>query len=227
MLLPAMHRAREMARAVQCLSNLRQCALAAQDYTMTFNEYYPMAYYNKIDPPYIISYAWDFNTTRDWTTTPPVDTVEPGLLWQRGGDPAIQQCPSFGSAHNWLADPFTGYNYNTSYIGMKRILPQPRSARLSHVKDPVGTALFGDGQYAGGANKFMRSPWASPSDEGFAGRCAGTQGFRHLGKTNVAFCDGHAQPLEKCYTDTYPSEQTSIAPNTGFLAPDNSLYDLK
>ena len=37
-------------------------------------------------------------------------------LSQRG-DGAVHQCPSFDGRSNTLADPFTGYNYNVSYIG--------------------------------------------------------------------------------------------------------------
>ena len=52
----------------------------------------------------------------------------------------------------------------------------------------VAAAIFGDGEYKGGANKFMRAPFDSPGDDSFNGRYAGTQGFRHLTTTNVAFC---------------------------------------
>jgi prepilin-type processing-associated H-X9-DG protein len=95
------------------------------------------------------------------------------------------------------------------------------------VNNPAGTALFGDGQYSAGANKFMRAPWANPGDAGFVGRFAGTQGYRHLGNTNVAFCDGHAEAWGELYTETYPADKAGIAPGTGFLSPDNSLYDLE
>ena len=53
---------------------------------------------------------------------------------------------------------------------------------------------------------------------------AGTQGFRHRGKTNVAFCDGHVESLRKPYTaDGSPG---NTAPGCGFLSPDNRLYSL-
>ena len=73
----------------------------------------------------------------------------------------------------------------------------------------------------------MRAPWRNPGDEQFTGRYAGTQGYRHLERTNVAFCDGHAETRWQRYTDTYPPDQEKIAPGTGFLSPDNSLYDLE
>jgi prepilin-type processing-associated H-X9-DG protein len=95
---------------------------------------------------------------------------------------------------------------------------------VCEVRNPSRCALFGDGEYAGGANKFMRAPWPNPADEGFSGRAAGTQGFRHRGRTNVVFCDGHTESLDTPCTDTAPREKKNIAPGTGFLSKDNSLY---
>src|SRR6266404_537623 len=77
LLLPALGVARESAKTVACLSNLRQLA------------------------------------TRD--TAANISTVEPGLLWQGGANLQVQQCPSFDGRSNSLGDPFTGYNYNTSF----------------------------------------------------------------------------------------------------------------
>ena len=139
----------------------------------------------------------------------------------------IQQCPSYRQAGNADIEPFTGYNYNTSYIGHGSAESIPQPARYLEVKNPAQTALFGDGEYEGGANKYMRAPWANPGDLSFNGRYAGTQGFRHRGRTNVAFCDGHAQAMKDCYLETYPEDQKMIAEGTGFLSPDNRLYDLK
>ncbi|WP_425400433.1 hypothetical protein [Aeoliella sp.] len=46
--------------------------------------------------------------------------------------------------------PYTGYNYNTSYIGHgDESIPQP--AKLRQIQTLSKTAIFGDGQYAAGA----------------------------------------------------------------------------
>jgi len=147
------------------------------------------------------------------------------LLWQGQGTETIQQCPSFTGRANWLADPYTGYNYNTSYIGHGDYESIPQSAKMKQIERPTRTAIFGDGEYKAGANKFMRAPFDSPGDDSFNGRYAGTQGFRHLGTTNVAFCDGHADSLVDRYTETDDyNGAANIAIGTGFLSPDNSLY---
>jgi prepilin-type processing-associated H-X9-DG protein len=86
--------------------------------------------------------------------------------------------------------------------------------------------MFGDGQYVSGADKYMRAPFPNPGDLNFSGRYAGTQGYRHQGKTNVAYCDGHVEPVAKRYTDDvdYPAGDPNVSATTGFLSADNRLY---
>ena len=84
--------------------------------------------------------------------------------------------------------------------------------------------IFGNGQYASGANKFMRAPFPNSGDADFYGRYPGTEGFRHRNRSNAAFCDGHAESLRDCCTNS--SESFPIAPGTGFLSISNFIYDL-
>ncbi len=220
LLLPALGRAKQRGRSVACLSNLRQMDVAAQAYVADNDNTYPPAYFSGVQDGVQVSYAWDFTTFMEQPLR-----IVPGLLWEGLGMKQIQQCPSFAGQANWLADPFTGYNYNTSFIGHGQFESIPEPAKVSAVRVPAATVLFGDGQYAGGANKFMRAPFPNPGDAGFRGRHAGTQGFRHLGRSNTAFCDGHAETMSRRYTRNADGESL-VAPGTGFLAPDNSLYDL-
>jgi prepilin-type processing-associated H-X9-DG protein len=175
----------------------------------------------------MVSYCWDF-------TTESSGRVVPGVLWQGQTNPKIQQCPSFNGSANWNLDPYTGYNYNTSYIGhgqgesasdpTGQAAPVP--AKTAAVKHQAKTVLFGDGQYSGGADKFMRAPFPNPGDANASGRYAGTQGFRHDGRSNVAFGDGHAESLAAAYTSNADGA-VNVAPGTGFISSSNSLYDLQ
>lgn len=220
-LLPTLNRARQSAGRIACLSNLRQMAIAAQTYIQTNNGYFPIAYYYGFDGPTTYSYCWDLTTI----STPGQPTqIIPGLLWSNMGTQKIQQCPSYEGPSNWAANPYTGYNYNTSYIGHGQSEAIIAPIKASQVHHPARVALFGDGQWSGGANKFMRAPWPNPGDATFSGRWAGTQGFRHLGYTNVAFCDGHAESLAERYTDNNDGP-ANVARGTGFLSADNSLYN--
>jgi prepilin-type N-terminal cleavage/methylation domain-containing protein/prepilin-type processing-associated H-X9-DG protein len=231
-LVPVLARARQQGEAVMCLSNLRQLAIASQVYINENDGYYPIAYIYKPTDSVFICYAWDFISIKNWKTGE--QKVTAGLLWQGTTIEKIQQCPSFKGSHNWFADPYTGYNYNTSYIGHGSGESIVMPAKAIQVKRPGNCALFGDGEYAGGANKFMRAPWPSQGDAQFSGRFAGTQGYRHCGKTNVAFCDGHAQSWAELYTKTDPIGKANLEQynknheiKIGFLSPDNSTYDLK
>jgi prepilin-type processing-associated H-X9-DG protein len=228
-LLPALKQARAEGQSVLCLSKLRQCAVAAAAYTNCYDGFYPMAYQTSVSSDWsrFQTAAWDYITIQEWADGRLKKSYEPGILWQNGDSSEIQQCPGFRGADNAGGEPFTGYNYNTSYIGHGSAESIPEPAKVHQVQNPAQTALFGDGQYGEGANKFMRAPWANPGDWSFSGRYAGTQGFRHRGKTNAAFCDGHAETLANRYTETYPEDKKMIAEGTGFLSPDNRLYDLK
>ncbi len=221
MLLPALAKAKSRAKRIQCVSNLRQMGIAAQTYIGDSADTYPIAQHYDYNSG--IYYAWDLTTIYNANST----TVIPGLLWQGQGNIQIQQCPAFNGNANFNADPYTGYNYNTSYIGHGdgEFIPQP--AKNSAVHHPVKTALFGDGQYLSGADKFMPAPLPDTAGGGDNAapftRAAGTQGFRHDGRSNVAFCDGHAETLATCYTTNNPA----IAPGTGFLSAGNSMYNLQ
>jgi prepilin-type processing-associated H-X9-DG protein len=236
LLLPSLSTARQQARRTACLSNLRQMALAAATYAGVYDDRYPLAYHTRRVDDVRYFLAWDFNTWRDWSGSEPIDYVEPGLLWMGQDVEQIQQCPVFKGPANWFEDPYTGYNYNTSYIGRNETLQPVDSARTTEVRAPAQTALFGDGEYAGGANKFMRAPFSNPRDAslGDAFCHAGTQGFRHRHTTNVAFCDGHARFHRDLHTNTDPAGRDIIEQHNrvhsnriGFLSPDNRLYDLK
>ncbi len=212
LIIPTVNQAIAGSRCVQCLNNLRQIVLATQMYA---------ADHDGELPP---SYVRDFSTgeTTTWEA----------FLWEMGTSFQIQQCPAFRGEAMWSGDKYTGYNYNSSYIGgrvLKRgetILPgSTPSARPSQIRHPSRCALFGDGEYESGANKFMRSPYPGALDSDASLALGGTQGFRHGRKTNVGFADGHVASLIDRYTDTaafgIPSD------GCGFLSPDNSMYDLK
>ncbi|MEX0744129.1 MAG: prepilin-type N-terminal cleavage/methylation domain-containing protein [Phycisphaeraceae bacterium] len=227
-LLPALGRARETARRVVCLSNLRQMSAATHAYLTNHRDYFPPALHGLYDAGPI--YGWDFIHMPDGST-------QPGLIWSGGGALEIQQCPGMTGNANWAGDPYTGYNYNTSYLGGPTEPPggwalvggMPATARLSEVRSPSTCAVFGDGAFGAGANKFMRSPREGPRDTDIGGavpaRGAGAQAFIHLGATNASFVDGHATAFDTPHRNTYPAALSAMGPNAGFLSDDNRLYD--
>ncbi len=221
LLLSALARGKATSKRINCLSNLRQLAIAAQTYSDDAAGSYPVAYYNETRDGVTHAVAWDITTTLGSPAS-----ARLGLLWQGQGIHAVQQCPSYRGKGNWLIDPYTGYNYNTSYIGHGQNESVPAPAKAADVRQPSGTAFFGDGQFVSGANKFMRAPWPNPGDQAFKGRYAGTQGFRHAANSNLAFGDGRAESVRTRFVANQDGA-ASVAPGTGFLSSDNSLYDLE
>ncbi|AQQ08931.1 type II secretion system protein G [Sedimentisphaera cyanobacteriorum] len=223
LLLPALNKARQEAKSSVCRNKLRQMSLAASAYNNTYDGYFPPAYDFKKTDSGFLNINWDFiieNSTK----------IKPGLLWMGESQPEIQQCPSFKGNSNTPSDIYTGYNYNTSYIGRGANETISRPAKIEEISRPYRCAVFGDGEFSGGANKFMRSPEPSRFDKSFSGRNAGTQGFRHNGKTSIVWADGHASSQRKCFaerSDASRSDIENIAEGTGFLSADNSAYSLK
>ena len=249
-LMPSLVRAREQAKRIFCLNNLRQMAVAATSYTLSNDDYYPTAYYWHKSGSIESERCWDFTIV--WKNGES-DTI-PGILWQGSTIEKIHKCPSYKGSGNWWDQLFAGYNYNTSYIGHGQgesvsssysgsVIPNPSfpaydivmPVKATRVRKPMSCALFGDGHYAGGANKFMRSPLHWDGDYNFTIRKSGTQGYRHSGMTNVAWCDGHATSQKELYTESIDQVRRQIErynENTrdckiGFLSPDNRAYDLK
>ena len=225
-LLPTLSSARAAANTAKCLANLREMAVAAQVYINANRGYYPPAVDGGFDSTYAYAYQWDYTLVTHRITK--VKTLQPGLLWSGQSNPSIQQCPSFdGKSMSSSNEKYTGYNYNTSYIGRGKMTAGfDPPAKVSQVHWPSQVALFGDGQFVSGANKYMRSPTASGFvSDGKVPATSGTQGFRHHKKsTNVAFCDGHAETI--AWRDELTADEP-VAPGTGFLSKDNSLYDLR
>jgi prepilin-type N-terminal cleavage/methylation domain-containing protein/prepilin-type processing-associated H-X9-DG protein len=228
---PTLARAKEQGRGVSCLSNLRQLYLAAMVYTENHNGSFPVAYYSRETDSATTSYCWDF-------TMGPNGEILPGILWQGEATvEKIQQCPSYQGYSSTASDPYTGYNYNTSYIGHGQIEMPPEPDRWNQMRRPAYCTMFGDGEYVNGdtssANKYMRSPLVSDSDWNFSGRQAGTQGFRHNQRTNVVFCDGAVNTRKDWYLEGLPSRtkaniekynQNNPKSPVGFLSADNSAY---
>lgn len=232
-LMPALSKAREQGRRAYCLSNLRQMAIAACAYTQSSDDYYPIAHYSKMTSSKIFGYNWDFTTIRNFSTGEM--EVVPGILWQGQTIEEIHQCPSFKSESKTSSNPFSGYNYNTSYIGhgegehtslsysgeirimkvelipgvfidKKIVMP----VKINKVRRPSQCTLFGDGGFNDDTNKFMRAPWQWDGDTDNSLKAAGAQAYRHADVTNVAWCDGHASSQKELYTETLASEKLKL-----------------
>jgi prepilin-type N-terminal cleavage/methylation domain-containing protein/prepilin-type processing-associated H-X9-DG protein len=232
-LMPALSKAREQGSRVYCLSNLRQMAMAASTYAQNCDDYCPIAHYSGKTSTEIWGYNWDFTTIKN-TSTGKMD-VAVGTMWQGQAIEKIHQCPSFKGGSITSSNPFSGYNYNTSYIGhgedervSSSYFGEVRTARIklfagvfinkkivmpvkiNKVRHPSRCALFGDGGFNDDTNKFMRAPWRWEGDTDNNLKAAGAQAYRHAGMTNVAWCDGHAGSQKELYTETLANEKIKL-----------------
>lgn len=211
LLLPALGRAREKGRGSACVGNHKQITLAFLMYVDDYEGAFPPAYDY---PSYTSEIGWDF-ATDDYVN------YRPGIIGQQL-TARVFECPSRFNL-NALGRPFTGYAYNTSYLGGENgcWLSQPKpSARVSQVRNPVGTVLLADSAiWSTYTNELLANNYLyAPLGPGYYGPQVY---FRHHGLANVAFCDGHVEPVGMKYNvDNHD-------PNLGDLSVGTSLYDLE
>ena len=226
-LLPALRSAGAASRSLQCQSNLRQLFTAAESYSMRADGRYPVAIRYDNAGGTFTTIAWDFIQQGG--------TVRPGPLWQQTIEPGdVQQCPDCHKDSTFGNDPFTGYNYNTTFIGGEATFPsvgwanvRPGLPRMQW-RRTTETAVFGDGEWRGGANKFMRAPM-NTVEGNLQTVYAGGQSFRHQGRTNVCYLDGHVGTVGTPEPGPLATEallsQIMGYPRNGFLSADDSAYD--
>ncbi len=228
LLAPALSSVRSAGRSAACQSNLRQLAFAAQSYAATYDVFPTALRYEDRDGVFV-QVAWD------WVTTLAGDLIEPGPLWSFTDNPdEVQQCPAYDGGSNFTGDPFSGYNYNTTYVGGEALFPNTgwdkvRWGVRPHACNRSSTcAMFGCGGYAGGANKFMRAPLNS---EAFALSTiySGGQAFRHGGACNIVFLDTHVDHVNRPHRGDLATDELLTAfldyPKNGFLSDDDAAYD--
>ena len=215
-LFPVFAQARLKAKQTTCASNLRQTAVAFDMYTQDYDQTYPMAVYYNSD--YSVETAWDYTLT--WNKQFQVISRKPGLIGSYAKTNEISSCPSNEIKEQW-GRPYTGYAYNTSYIGCIADPPEFRQpAAESEIAQPSDTVLIADSaMFSGGSlsgNNFLRAP-----KDIYYGYCGPNVHFRHLGTAQVAYCDSHVKAVKAKYN------ARTDAPELADLSADDSAYDLK
>lgn len=236
LLLPMLGGARAEALLVSCQGNLRQLANATAAYTQLYRDRCPPAIVYFVANGSLVTHAWDFRHG-------PGGSVEAGALRGLTDHPEkVLQCPCCTASSTFGDEPATGYNYNTSYIGDEGRMPTidangvlvegwanaRRGVPAARHRRTSSAALLGDGGWAGGVNKFMRAP-SNQVEFDWGTVYAGGQAFRHTGRTNVAWLDGHVSAEPRAHegpqADTPFATDVMGVPENGFLSPDDSAYD--
>ena len=184
MLLPALNKARERARAVQCLSNLKNIGLNAMMYADENDSFLPRFQ----ESPVTTLYAWHgflaqqmFGYFNSWGTSDKKYYVF--------------RCPSQTTAFVFSNNLKYGYNMSMSWI------------RLSAIKNHSNKFLVVDSSdeydnYSYGCNGLKLSGLAS--DPLNTSLKYGVLGVRHSGRVNMAMSDGSARTFKA--DDVYANE---------------------
>ncbi|MCC7351284.1 MAG: prepilin-type N-terminal cleavage/methylation domain-containing protein [Phycisphaerales bacterium] len=230
-LLPSLTQAREQAKSVQCLSNLRQVSLALQMYVNDNSGWFPC-------------YTFEFQGVPKpaaggqfgWNDT----LVRKGYL----PTPKVFDCPSFEAEtpdwnnlpqnhldSEWTWAVWTEYGYSMGMIGATwtgttlKQLTTP--AKQSQVKNPAETIVLTDTRYyADGIWQGMRGYFVTWTDYDPAPGDRVGMGIpdaRHGRKTtvNVAWVDGH------CSAVTVKDYERPLGSGLTNLLDESNFWDLK
>ena len=208
MLLPALSKAREKARAISCVNNLRQMGLAENLYASDYNDHLttgaPISSGTWV--PQLLIYL------ANWTSLNDLYSSSKAKDWR------LIQCPSA------VNHDYNKYSYacnaqqDSDYfkrrglgMGMAWNRDGGAGVRVLQVKVPSRAILFGDtyqylrtAGYNAGDPYFAAGNCYRSATDGLALYCrdgiyrdaqTGVLGFRHDAKANILYVDGHVLPM--------------------------------
>ena len=251
-LVPVLAVSKNLAKMTLCKSNLRQLAIANQNYANDYKDYSVPGALN-IDETNL--HRWYGIRT---STDKPFDNSK-GPLRPYLGD-TLLQCPQkvrytdLRPSSELYEKGNGGYGYNLTYIGSKIWLSgleapdTSQSTKLTNIQQPQATLLFTDTAFAGRYEiatgiefgpALIRYPFAEPRFFVVGGITTSAWDpspsihFRHRSKACVVWADGHAEDKKTAGYDGTSEDQfgNQIRPRSfdiGWFEPmDNSLFDLK
>jgi prepilin-type processing-associated H-X9-DG protein/prepilin-type N-terminal cleavage/methylation domain-containing protein len=241
-LVPTLGAARDASRNAVCMSNTRQLSIANAAFAAEHaGRSAPAA--ARIQSQNL--HRWHGTRSR---TDEPFDPQRGDLtryLGSAASSEGVRACPEFKSTLAQLRESGAGfesgaggYGYNAAFVGVQRVHSSPgvwsietdeRGARRDRFRRPSEAIEFGDAAFAGDAGmieySFLEpSVWPDYPDY----RPDPSMHFRHAGKTNVVWLDGHASGHTLTSTNwsgLYTTDPESLG--IGWFGPDdsNQLFD--
>jgi len=241
LLLPALTRARAQSWSMQCVSNLRQLYLANTMYAAEHNGRYVPAAPDMYDfllpdaPPDHFGGRVRWHGVRDTPNANSDFDPNRGPLAEYLPDARVKECPEFsefsrrGEVDNAFESGTGGYGYNASYIGSTHFLTDDAIAASRagvldvRVGNPGNTIMFADSAMAQPGYiieySFLEPPYFvskdAPDGHEEWGYQAPSLHFRHYGRVNVVWADGHIS-----------SERWGWAPEFNFYGARNTQYGI-
>ena len=214
MLLPALGKAREKARAISCVSNMKQMGLAMAMYTDSFEDWWPN---QEADPERgtgYTAYAWCklmycTKTSCEICVCP--SFVNEGELMSTLKVKNIG-VPQYISQGSWDGVSSAGPVYYLHY-GMNRVMGKRTSAplvtgKVSTLGNPSTYLIISETYMGSLKNRGMMHVNEQYSEAG-----NGEVDVRHAGSVNVLFADGHVENIKP-----------DIAPNKYASSTDYNVY---
>ncbi len=218
----AMPAAKAAADAAACRSNLRQLATANLAYAADHGRYVAAA----ADIDGANSIRWHgvrVGKVFDGSQGPLAEYLGGG-----GASTWVRRCPGFQPDAAGFEASCGGYGYNALGVGSELCLPDGGGTavgmRPGALAQPAATVMFADAAYLKGSGakaKMIEYSFAEPPQFAGGGTPWPTIHFRHRGKANVAWCDGHVTSETLARSDgKFRTHQL------GWFGPDdNSLFD--
>lgn len=182
-LLPAVGSVRSKAKEISCMSNLKQVGSAAISYAMDNDGYMPMNLATQYN------FLYNYSLEKSGTSFPSYMNV-PAIydLWgaREKEAPPIVRCPEGGrsgttdSTTNPENMAASNPNFSYAFRAYSSGPYFPPIEKLERIPNPSGRLLLADL-----GNSWTTGSWAIERYLCFS--------FRHLGKTNVSFFDGHVE----------------------------------
>lgn len=241
-LMPALTAAKAQVKATVCQSNIRQLMLANIGYATENDDYMVLA----------ASDIWDlkgglhrWHGVRD-SYDEQFDPLR-GPLAGYLADGSVKECPqkvNFRKGDPWdwdFEDGCGGYGYNDVYIGsrMWQSGTSDKATKITEVGSPGATIMFADAAMSkldGGVPYYLEYSFVKPRYWFSGGQFHPEWGdpspsihFRHRGRANVAWVDGHIDARERADYDGINAYGVKSADMMlGWFEPvNNSQFDLE
>lgn len=223
LLLPALHKARERAKAINCLSNLKQLGLAFDSYSFDYNDFMPYGHYTQVT-------RGDFSSTSIlWTW------IFCDLKYITNGK--IMLCPGKNTSNEilgywryatvWDGAPSTNYGLKANNVSACYATPDygyncvnsRGSAFLPQIRK---SAVIAPSETIQNADTVDRVHWTAERDKRGMNRlysmAISSQGGQvypiHGNAANVLWTDGHVS-AQKVSSFLFPYESSPFRRNTG------------
>ncbi|WET07641.1 DUF1559 domain-containing protein [Lentisphaerota bacterium ZTH] len=198
MLLPALNNAREKARSINCVNNMKQVGLSLLSYCNAYEDFFPNVHGGQYGAPAMkASSTPNFKEWHDYLNEFGMETKH----MRCQGDPAVRQ----GFDANWATRPSYLYNGMLAFAKKICILKNPAGNITHSERGDTGNALSHHGYPA------FETP-------------ANWQGLikqnRHSGRSNYLHADGHV--AARLFPDTVGDG--SMPQNEHFFCEYSSSY---